>query len=1706
MFFSMFEATLGGPVGPRYRIVQILGRGGEGTALLVEDLARDGARLVLKWVGSAGGGVVGADGADRAVGADGADRAGGATAGAGGAIAGAGGVSDGAGGATAGAGGAAAELELLDGAEHPNIGAPTGLLHAAGQVFIESPWWPGGDLISAVWPGPPPSRRLGWALEVLRGLAFLHERGITHRDLKPENVVLDASGAARVIDFGLAVRSDGGRGEISGTPAYLAPELLRGERAGPAADLFSFGGLLYWLVAERLPFGGDSATQLRERLAGRPPDPMGPGAGAPPGIESLVTALLSPAPLERPTAAQALEALRRALPSTPPSETAATLAARVVVSGLFARGEASAVLERARAALKDGTGTAPPIVWVVGAPGTGRTAALVASRRAALAEGLRAPEALSPRSAEDLGRWLGLATTGDLSAELLAASRDQPCLLHVDDVHRATPAVTDLLRLVVRAQPGTPRLGLVLSVPLHAWNDPSVERLRGDLEAFSETERVELGPLTEGDVRSLVGRLGPGEEVPATLASDLFRLTGGQPTLVQAALRALIREGDVPLCTGRPFPTGLTGAARLVPETLLEAARADVAALDAAATDAAEAVAILGGRFDVEALAGLLDVDVRGALARAASRGILALVPGPSGVEASLCGAAVEQALLARRPERELRVLRRTLASRVEDAGGRSADVLATLYAGAEDWARAAQWALRAGRFRDASELLERQLAGEAAPEARRELFEQLALALASLAEFDSARAALARLQAEQPGAVAESSWLRLAEVELDAGRPRDTIDILAHCPSTPASRAFRARAHLLLGERDAAIDALDGDGLGPPPEPPADLDVHARLTRALVIFYSGRYDEALEAAKGLAASVERAGTSPREHPMLLNAVGIVQQRRGELDDAARWYARSLDAARQQGNLARAGIALMNLGTLRQEAGALGEALRRYGEAAAIARRTGDETALVKALMNEANLLVQAASLTDAERSLRLAMRLAARIGNRFLGAYLRLLLADARAKADRHDEASRLAREARDSFEALGSVREACECTLLLARSALLTRRFDALLPLADALALAGSSLPSTRFELWSRLLRAEHERGRLGGDLATAHAGLEEALRAAGEDERPEDLWRVHRALASSFAALGRSGDAELHARTASRLLSSLAERLEAPLRGSFLALPEHRAALEAAALLTRGATDGGGGEPGFLRQVLELNKRLGTETEPERLLRTILDVAIAMTGAERGFLLTPVGEGDLDDFAVRAARNFDGETLKRTNLKFSTSVAEEVLLTGQPILSLDAMDDERLRENRSVAAMKLRSVLCVPMRHRGVSLGVIYVDNRFQRGAFSAQQLAFMEAFADQAALALHSVEVVRREHSARLQAEAASRALEASRREVERLNGELRAELAVRSADLETTRRELETRYRYEAMVGSSPPMRRLFGLLDRVTSTSVPVLVTGESGTGKELVARALHMNGPRAASRFVSVNCAALPETLLESELFGYVRGAFTGADRDRAGLFEQAHQGTLLLDEVGEMSLAMQAKLLRALETHVIRRLGDVKDIAVDVRLLAATNRDLRERVRVGEFREDLLYRLQIVEIRLPALRERREDVPLLAAHFLEAIATRHGAPRKALTPGALHRLMTHAWPGNVRQLEAVLTSAVLLGDGATVTEGDLQLDADAPAPTGAPGQWDGVSTLDAISRAVVRDAWERLGRNKSKAAAALGIDRNTLYAKLRP
>lgn len=469
-------------------------------------------------------------------------------------------------------------------------------------------------------------------------------------------------------------------------------------------------------------------------------------------------------------------------------------------------------------------------------------------------------------------------------------------------------------------------------------------------------------------------------------------------------------------------------------------------------------------------------------------------------------------------------------------------------------------------------------------------------------------------------------------------------------------------------------------------------------------------------------------------------------------------------------------------------------------------------------------------------------------------------------------------------------------------------------------------------------------------------------------------------------------------------------------------------------------------------FSRRLLEIR------TIPDQ-IEALLDAVIEVVHANKGFVIL-LRNGDPE---ITAARNVDQETIPDAVTQLSDSILRRCIDTRQPLIVSDAVNDTMFNSSESVIDLQLSSVMVAPLVAQGQLLGLIYVGNDNIVNLFEQSSLEVLTVFAGQASLILQ--------------------------------NAILLNQL---TTDRDRIAEELEAQ-RFGDIIGSCPSLQEVFRRVEKVAAADINVLITGETGTGKELFARELHRRSNRAQGPFVVVNCGAIPENLMESELFGHVRGAFTGAVATRQGSFQAADGGTLFLDEIGEMPLSLQVKLLRALQERVVMKVGDTKPQSVDIRVLAATNRDLEASIKEGTFREDLYYRLNVVNLHLPPLRDRGDDIGILAKFLLNKYVVEFGATVRGFTPKALEAMRNYEWPGNVRQLENRIKKAIVLADKTLIGAEDLELGA---------GQQQAVVPLtqarESFTRKYILQVLERNGGNRTRTARDLGVDPRTVFRYL--
>ena len=473
----------------------------------------------------------------------------------------------------------------------------------------------------------------------------------------------------------------------------------------------------------------------------------------------------------------------------------------------------------------------------------------------------------------------------------------------------------------------------------------------------------------------------------------------------------------------------------------------------------------------------------------------------------------------------------------------------------------------------------------------------------------------------------------------------------------------------------------------------------------------------------------------------------------------------------------------------------------------------------------------------------------------------------------------------------------------------------------------------------------------------------------------------------------------------------------------------------------------------------KLFEFSDRLMHVRDLTELLDALMDAVIEITNADKGFLILLEGE-TLD---VKVARNLNRENIADAVSQLSDSIIAKVVRSRRPVIVSDAMSDDEFGSAKSVMHLKVWSVICVPLLDRGRLLGIIYVGNDSIRDLFADQTLRVLTVFSSQASLIVANALL-----------------LNELRHDNKRLNDRLE-------------------QYRFGEIVGTSQPMQQVFRKVEKIAPTDISVLITGETGTGKELIAREIHNRSPRTGKPFITINCGAIPENLLESELFGHIKGAFTGAVANKQGKFQAADGGTLFLDEIGEMPIELQVKLLRAIQEKVVYRVGDTRPETCDIRILAATNRDLEKEIANGRFREDLYYRLNVVNVELPPLRVRGDDVLVIARYLLSRYSREYDAKVKGFSPNAAVAIRKHNWPGNIRELENRIKKAIVLCESTVIGPDDLGLTGDV-----LPQILTLAEAKEKFQREYINEVLALNNGNRTKTARDLGVDPRTVFRHL--
>ena len=1545
-----------------------------------------------------------------------------------------------------------AEMGLLRGIVHPQLTQvrdfgylrrTTPIADGARRPFYTATFVDGPTLAELA--GRPWSELAQPVADALVGLDALHALGIRHGDIKADNVIV-SQGRGVLIDLSCAQRFSDAEPLVAGTPGAIAPELLSGDRPDARSDLFAVGVMLASLFPRSKRIGA-----LADRLQADVP------ADRPPDVRAV------------------LEAIR--------ARVRVDDVAYIEPARLIGRDETVARLSGWLDALGEGRPSTRAVI-VSGPPGVGASRLLRemkwdAQLRYDVIEGrARAPAAIGALLRRAIGRDVSPGIDGVREArrvlcERVSTENHAPVVLCLDDADELDDGERALWLALLR--------GLCRDDPIFVI---AVDR-RFD-ESAAAVHREQLGALTLPDVERWLKPTSA-----AGHARQVLALTGGFPATLHA-LAAALHAGIV-----GPLELRQTAAA-----VELNARRR--AALDGMGAGAKRLLAHVAVRREPLGWADVAALEATADVAALSSGGWIVSQDG--GVR--LCRAAEAAHILERLDDdvtrdayqQAVRICRQTLGKLPAGSEARSTAT-----------ARLVELLLLSDRVAAAEELFEtsRSLASSF-PSRWRSAIRSLAerrvdatLPAAEIAEAsghpDEAIELLAALLRTRPG-----PDVRL-QIALCAGaaylRKGDALRAIAQLQRAlgEASGDDLARAHDRLSRahvrrsdyRQALTNAERGLAIAARPSLRADL----HDDRGVALSFLGRADEA-RAALAAAAALHREAGDTRAQARSVSYRALAAYRAGDTPRAARGFDEAYELARACGAADLISYAAQNRASAHHQLGDFGLALDAYQAGIEIATMVADRHAEIMFRGNLAKLYADIGQGDRARVAATEAIAMAEHDGLvMMIGAATATLgevaLKNARSVGEGEAdgdlaEAERLFAEARGHFEAEGAARERVECDIHLAACAVLAARSEDANALLDR-AEEGADADDVRARI--ALCRAPLGQGDPEA-LSRLETALERARRCGQRDLEAE----IAAALATAADARGAPVLARRHRARAMELWERAAATLPRAMRDGFWSRPA-RAAVKVFAGSDHAAPnriDSPAGQPSAIGQrqlehLLAINRKLSSSLDLEQVLSWTIDSALELTGAERGLVIVRGDEG----FELIAARNIDASVRGPAEAAFSRGIAERVIAEGVPLTAVDAMRDERFESRHSIHAMRLKSVLAVPIRSHGGIAGALYLDHRYKAGVFEPRARQLLSAFADQVAIALHNAKLV-------ADLEARTKELERERRRIERLAKGQAKTIDRLVGEVKQQREVLQTRYDYGNIVGRSPAMAAVFDALDRVIDTAVPVLIEGESGSGKELIARAIHYNGPRKDKPWVAINCGAVPELLLEAELFGHVRGAFTGADQDRDGLLVSAEGGTVFLDELGEMPPAMQVKLLRVLQEGEVRPVGARRAVPTDIRLVCATNRDLAKDVTAGRFRADLFYRVGVVIVTLPPLRDRTEDIPELVQRISDSAATKTGRKKPRITQEALDMLVRHPWPGNVRELENVITKALLMAADGLITAGDLGLEQRTAPP-------DDRSAYRREEASRMLAALRRSGWNVTRAAKSLSIPRATFYRRMK-
>lgn len=1442
-----------------------------------------------------------------------------------------------------------AEFSILKQLSHPHIAKilDFGTDEASGRHYYTSEFVSGGNLYDAT-REVAPDRLEEFFLQALRALEYLHAHRIPHFDLKPENLLLQDSEMVKIIDFGMAGFRP--RGQMAGTPAYMAPEIVLGNSPDTRADLYSLGVTFYECATGTNPFAAKSLSEMLRRQESLQPIPaheVNPKVSQ--AFAETLAQLMKKNPAERPpTAGHALRLLARLSGKKISLETEATsLSYLPNETQLIGRAEEMKVFQECFGQVfrQGGEGAKPKLLVVVGAEGMGKSRLLKEFRFHSQLAGVR---------------------THQIQGAELPELHESSCLLF-DDLQASDLRKLGLSLLSLK------RPVLAVATALEAPKD------------LHHATILQLKPFGKAELREYLAALTGLPNPPDALVQEVERRSQGSPRFLTELLAELIRRGALFDENGRWTAEniedlGVDFSSARASKNLEESFSRDFEKLDEPARKlltwmslhpeaaSGELLSEVSGEEDLfywvlELLnQGYLVRDESAQSYQIANPYFKSWIAGRTSLQnAQNKHAAWALALGKREKEGDLALYHLGRSGK----GAKSRDALFEL---ARRLSRKGLSQASLENLRLAAPLGERDL--EASTKIQLKIGEEL-ISLnqisEALAHFDRLREEIKKL----PGG-AENARLKVSTYEhLGA----------AYLRSNALEKA-KASFHAAL----TLMDEFSGE------DPVRRLVNENYLGR--IRFLEGDLKTAEEIFTKSYAQQKKL-SAEQQRGVVNNDLGAVLMAQGKYPESEAWFAEELEFHVRNRNEVLQARCQYQLGEIRLATKDFSKSIEAFKRCIELAKAQKNFEMLLRAYNGLGNLHHLRHEYTESLKYYERALAIAQRIQDFQSLAGIETNIGGILNSLDRPEEAASHLKVVSDLIESMGAKGAyeqyfLCSAKLELGDVQRRLGEFDAAASslreawriAEDQESLAGRKVPIRLTQAKLAIDQGQKEKAR---------EILDELREQKLDDEQSIELTKVSNLLESGGVAMREPAVTQ--------------------------------ASIERSPRMAQNSVFMGPIVESEYAKLLQLTRFINAETNLDFVLKNVLQYALELSGAERGLVLL------LDEHEALEVRASINTAVNPNLTEISSKVAEQALRSGELVESDDASQDGRFNEYQSVMILKLRSILCLPIQSRNKTVGVLYLDHRYRPGAFRKDRYPLLQAFCDQAGIAIENAKLFEQYERAQAQLQARLEKAEEEAGHYHELLGEGAGKLP--------------TKYAYENIVARSKPMYEVFKLLDKITETNISVFINGETGTGKELIAKALHYNNkPRAQARFVAINCGGIPPNLIESELFGYKAGAFTGATKDKKGLFAEADGGTLFMDEVAELDMGLQVKLLRALQEGEVIPVGDSKPVKFDVRVVSASHKNLEDLIEQGLFREDLFYRICQIRIPLPPLRERREDIPPLIERFAQNYAKEHGLKKTPKVSGNLmKRLLEYDWPGNIRELENTIRVACALAEGGELT-----------------------------------------------------------------